>query len=209
MVERNCAHCGEKVLKPVGDTQRYNTSYCDNTCYLAAVKVEKVRRVCPVCEKVYYRYPTQKSVACSRECYQSTVKRKPDVEYECMYCGTIFKRPEYVKSPMYCSRKCHGNASRVAVKVKPVHKTFRQIEGYRKWRQDVFKRDNYTCLKCGGKGKICAHHIKAYARYPDLRTEVSNGATLCTKCHEEFHDAYTRRHFTDDNYYEYLEEEVL
>jgi hypothetical protein len=65
-------------------------------------------------------------------------------------------------------------------------KGYKTVE-YREWRTAVFERDNYTC-KCGfkgSKGYITAHHIKSFAHYPELRYEVSNGITLCEKCHSE------------------------
>ena len=61
----------------------------------------------------------------------------------------------------------------------------------KEWRNKVFERDNYTCQKCGarcGNGKTIkfqAHHIKAFAQYPELRFEVSNGITLCYSCHRK------------------------
>lgn len=53
-----------------------------------------------------------------------------------------------------------------------------------RWRRKVFERDNYTCQKCFIKGGILqAHHIKPWAKYPELRHELSNGITVCKKCH--------------------------
>lgn len=52
------------------------------------------------------------------------------------------------------------------------------------WREAVFKRDNWTCRMCGVRGgRLEAHHIKGYKQFPELRFEVSNGATLCHECH--------------------------
>lgn len=61
-----------------------------------------------------------------------------------------------------------------------------------KWRNAVFKRDNYTCKACGyDKGHIIqAHHIYSYTKYPEYRFEVHNGITLCKHCHKRFHDMY-------------------
>jgi len=60
---------------------------------------------------------------------------------------------------------------------------------YRKWRKDVFKRDDYSCRRCGKRGgKLNAHHIKPFAQYPKLRFELSNGITLCEPCHRQIHN---------------------
>lgn len=60
----------------------------------------------------------------------------------------------------------------------------RETAEYRKWRRQVFERDNYTCKMCGQcGGDLEAHHIKPYGRFEDLRHDVNNGATLCVICH--------------------------
>lgn len=53
------------------------------------------------------------------------------------------------------------------------------------WRKRIFYRDNYTCTKCKSKKQIQAHHIKSWNDYPDLRYNLSNGITLCVKCHRK------------------------
>lgn len=55
---------------------------------------------------------------------------------------------------------------------------------YKKWREEVFKRDNYTCQECGQiGGYLNAHHIKSWAEHEELRYDINNGITLCKKCH--------------------------
>lgn len=55
---------------------------------------------------------------------------------------------------------------------------------YRLWREEVFKRDRYACVWCGGgSGKLEADHIRPYSLFPELGYEVSNGRTLCKTCH--------------------------
>ena len=61
----------------------------------------------------------------------------------------------------------------------------RNDKGYAKFRKDVLERDEYTCQICGGNEKLEVHHIKPYAGYKNLRTTVSNGITLCEKCHKK------------------------
>ena len=51
------------------------------------------------------------------------------------------------------------------------------------WRMRVLVRDSFTCVLCGAPDSLIADHIKSFALYPDLRTELSNGRTLCRDCH--------------------------
>lgn len=57
---------------------------------------------------------------------------------------------------------------------------------YKLWREAVYQRDNWTCQLCGQRGgDLEADHIKSFADHIDLRLEVSNGRTLCYKCHRK------------------------
>lgn len=52
---------------------------------------------------------------------------------------------------------------------------------YKEWRSEIFKRDNWKCRisdeNCNGK--IQAHHILPWAKFPELRYQLNNGITLC------------------------------
>lgn len=62
----------------------------------------------------------------------------------------------------------------------------RLTKKYKIWRNEVFKRDNFTCQKCNKKGgKLEAHHVKSWTLYSKLRFIVSNGITYCYKCHHQ------------------------
>ena len=80
---------------------------------------------------------------------------------------------------------------------------FMQASEYKDWRNAVLKRDNYRCQCCGAKGRLVAHHLKAYHNHPDLRTVESNGVTMCRSCHEKFHNQYGRIDFTEQDYLEF------
>lgn len=56
---------------------------------------------------------------------------------------------------------------------------------YKNWRKKVFERDNYTCQECFNRLDLVAHHKKPWRDYPKLRYVVSNGITLCRKCHSK------------------------
>lgn len=62
-------------------------------------------------------------------------------------------------------------------------------DGYKEWRIQVYRRDNFTCQICGDNrsGVLVAHHIKLLKDYPELVVELSNGVTLCKNCHDEVH----------------------
>lgn len=70
----------------------------------------------------------------------------------------------------------------------------------KEWHQLVLERDNYTCQSCkeyfgygcyfddkGVNQYLTGHHIKTKGSHPELKYDVSNGVTLCEKCHREVH----------------------
>ena len=67
----------------------------------------------------------------------------------------------------------------------------RTSKEYKNWRKKVFDRDNYTCQICDQKGgTLNAHHIIPFSKNKKLRTDLSNGLTMCKKCHNSFHRKY-------------------
>ena len=76
---------------------------------------------------------------------------------------------------------------------------------YTEWRKKVYLRDNYTCQCCLESGKsLHAHHIQNYSQHKELRTELSNGITLCEDCHTEFHSIYGRKNNNIEQLVEFL-----
>lgn len=68
------------------------------------------------------------------------------------------------------------------------HNLIRNSMEYVIWRNEVYKRDNYTCRLCNThcqKGNIVAHHLQKFSDFPELRFIIDNGLTLCRKCHAE------------------------
>ena len=77
--------------------------------------------------------------------------------------------------------------------ITPNHRLIRTTLRYKIWRENVFKRDNYTCQWCGarsGNGKrvyLNADHIQLFSIHTNLRFDVNNGRTLCKSCHYKRH----------------------
>ena len=113
-------------------------------------------------------------------------------EITCGYCGKSFHMPEcridgrigrngQVCNRQYCSNKCRQLASRKPDELK------RNSTRLLIWRRAILERDNFTCVLCGEKqvNLLQAAHIKPREKYPDEQYELTNGRTLCLKCHSE------------------------
>lgn len=83
-----------------------------------------------------------------------------------------------------------GNVLRMVGKVRRQRNRHNGDMRYKRWRDAVYQRDNYTCQKCQTRGGyLNAHHIKSWAKYKKLRYVVANGITYCESCHKEEHAA--------------------
>lgn len=70
----------------------------------------------------------------------------------------------------------------------------RRNADYKDWRTGVFKRDDFTCQRCGyrnGDGTkrkdLNSHHIIPWIESIELRYVIENGMTLCIPCHIKVH----------------------
>lgn len=99
--------------------------------------------------------------------------------------NTQFKKGLVHSEKWLASQKARTGEKNPAWKggITPLNKKLRKSDEYKVWREQVFKRDDYTCQGCGANGYIQAHHIKAFSHYKDLIYELSNGITLCESCH--------------------------
>lgn len=84
--------------------------------------------------------------------------------------------------------------------VTPLRQKVMDTAKYRKWRFDIFKRDNFTC-QIGKETGVYLHvdHIKSFStivRENNIETvaqalsckelwDISNGRTLCVSCHQK------------------------
>jgi len=131
---------------------------------------------------------------------------------KCLYCGKEI--PGYRK---FCSYRCYWKWLRGKRRSPKTEfrkgqipwnkgKKFLQIRGekhpnwkggkqrdrdrieYKKWREAVFERDNYTCQFCGQRGYLEAHHKMRWGIFKEERFNINNGVTLCRACHRKLHN---------------------
>jgi len=76
--------------------------------------------------------------------------------------------------------------------ISPVMEAIRRTDELRKWRLSVFERDQFACVICKSTKPLEADHIKPFSLFPELRTDISNGRTLCRPCHLK-HGARVRK----------------
>lgn len=131
--------------------------------------------------------------------------------FSCLFCKKSFwRKPHDIKNGnnKYCSKECYLTGQRGKSKrnnkdqrgmmnpnwkggVTTWYRKIRASKALLEWRKLVFKRDNWTCQKCGRRSdksfhlQIEAHHIKPFAVFPELRFVVDNGLTLCKECHSK------------------------
>lgn len=55
------------------------------------------------------------------------------------------------------------------------------------WATAVLDRDR-ACVICGETRNLDAHHLIPVSKQPTLQFKLSNGITLCRRCHKLVHD---------------------
>ena len=67
-----------------------------------------------------------------------------------------------------------------------------------KWikkRENVLRRDEYLCRECKRYGKTTlantVHHVYPLEHYPQHRLNSDNLISVCSSCHNTFHDRDT------------------
>jgi len=132
---------------------------------------------CKVCGNLFCQSPSDSMKTCPN--CRGQLRKAPTLI--CQFCGNPF--PQRGGRPTkYCGKECRYAAAR-KIHSKPNHRTWQ----YKRWRRQVFKRDNYTCQDCEATTKLQSHHLQSINEYPALAYTVNNGITLCTDCHTLAH----------------------
>lgn len=189
MTKKHCRIC-KKLFLAISS----NHLYCDDCRFIK----------CPVCKKIFIVKPKSKTIQkfCSKECFtkfqtgriiprdivermaEGHRGRKTGKFINCLQCQKrVYKYPRDLKySRIFCSFKCFHKYLSKNASPKRNNKTKEK-----NWKKQIYKNDNYTCQICGYKGgKIEAHHLKEWSKFPKLRFKISNGITLCQFCHKTY-----------------------
>jgi len=120
------------------------------------------------------------------------------IKKQCINCGKEYSVFLYRKEDTkFCSKKCNAmhrtgvNAANWRGGIDLENKRIRKSIEYEIWRNEIYKKDNWTCRICNKKCKskdIIAHHLKLFSDFPELRFSIENGITLCRGCHKKVHD---------------------
>ncbi len=215
MLEVNCLNCNALMFVYAKRVERGDSKYCSKQCYCDKLKKGRIKE-CPVCKKEFDAGSNRKTTKyCSKECFK--LRAVPKV-VNCTYCNKELIRKNCELTPAnnyFCNQDCHRTWKKITGSNKGWRKPLeyrlteqaaidRARDDVKQWRKDVFKRDNWKCVICEAKGDIQAHHLNSFKRFPELRTELSNGVTLCTHHHQKFHGKYGNRNFTVEDFYEFL-----
>jgi hypothetical protein len=100
------------------------------------------------------------------------------------------KHTEETKKKMSISSSGEKNPSWIKDRTKLKKREERNDSAYQDWSRSVKKRDKWKC-KINNKdccGKLVAHHILSWSKFPKERYNIKNGITLCHYHHPHKRD---------------------
>jgi hypothetical protein len=187
----NCLVC-EKEFRPERKGHLCCSRVCGTTHAARFSRKDKISKPCESCGKEMSLWPCKAETRfCSVKC-RGQGRRIPRM-HTCKGCGAEFYH--YLTARAFCSTDCRKKNYRGPLSSKwkgGITGRERALFSGKltEWRNAVFLRDSFTCVKCGNgqRGNIHAHHIKPWKDFKDLRFDVSNGETLCLDCHGVIHN---------------------
>lgn len=209
-----CEHCNKefeidesyyKKQSKRGQTPKY----CSIECRVAKQKSNREIVKCTNCKNdIWVTKNKNNNNFCCNKCRIEYAKKETK-NVICNNCGKKFEKNKYAyehAKTHYCSQKCYDEYRKNKKETyKELAHYLRTHESYNEWRNNIFKRDHYKCIKCGSKENLHAHHIiqlydicdKYNMNTDDILNSkefhnIDNGITLCQNCHALEHPYISR-----------------
>lgn len=185
--------------KKKSEADRKNWNFCSKSCVAISSNqkrtLERIKRDCLLCKQSFLVIEGSSKKWCTDVCAlryrnKNNNPSKTDVAKTKISAYAKLRGVSHMKTPE-CLRKLSATISGEnhwnwqGGKTKE-NKRRRNLAEYKQWRNQIFERDNYTCVFCKSRGVyIEADHIKPWSLFPELRLDLSNGRTLCKPCHSQ------------------------
>ena len=135
----------------------------------------KIQQICIICHQSFEDWASRKRKYCSRKCFLEDLHKqnRRGRWINCKFCNKKFYIPKSrIGKGRYCSNKCKhkwlGEQQRGQKTwwntgknhwnwkggITPERTKIYFSKKYRDWIKKVYKRDNYTCQKCGDNSGI-------------------------------------------------------
>lgn len=186
-----CSECGEKQTTTLKSRKNFNKdkiTWCGKCCTHKDISwknsFEKIKNIA---EK------HNLELLSSKEEYKNCYSK---LKFKCACGNVFFTTVKQLHKGKTCCNECSyinkcGENNYLYDSSRGDKERDRERSCIRKWRNEVYQRDDYTCQKCGKRGgNINAHHINGYSWDRKNRLNINNGITLCEECHKEYHTTY-------------------
>jgi len=196
-----CATCGRTFDRPPSHVARAKGKmYCSQKC--AGVANRRPRKHCEQCGREYRSEWDSASRFCSYACHAESMRNR--VVVECAECGRTLERVPAVAARSrrhFCSTRCCG----LYVRRTEERRGWRsphwaggtgRLRAYwastgdgREWRRNAKRKAGYRCVLCGKQHEhrstvLHVHHVLAWARFPELRSDPRNAVVMCARCED-------------------------
>lgn len=240
---KDCMNCKKVFFVSKGEGQKnfYLRKNCSRKCAEESrISMPKASSRCTICMNIFVQKATEartlfmKRRTCSRSCSQVdpirlrkvslgnsgknhwttriTVSEETRNKHRISRTGSRHSKEAIEKMKKSAKRGSSNPAWKGGIT--PLKMMIRTCPEYKRWRSEVFLRDNYKCTICEKGGGIEADHIipfsaifnynkiqsvdEAYAC--DFLWDIKNGRTLCVPCHK-FTDTYgVKAKMSDQDY---------